>query len=456
MEYNIVFTNYKNKKNFSKLLSLFLIIIVFTFSACNNKNAEVIKEDKTTVNLRDKNWIEDIDYLTNNLEKSHKNLYHSIKKEDFYKQMEELKKNVTELNDSEIKFRLAAIVASVGDAHTSLNLGIDFNKIYPLKLWWFNEDLRVIQAEIENKDILGKKLIKINDIPIKEVFNKVNSIISHENNQWLKVINTQYVLLPELLKAFNISTEENLNITLQDDENNTQKIDISPINANNFKPSNSVQLSDDFITKPIKMQFNGKNLEENLYWFKYIPQDKILYFQYNQCIDRDIAKQYGRKDYESYPVFDEFSNKLLKSIEDNDVDKLIVDLRNNTGGNSNLMTNLVSKLKKIEKLKGKSKIFVLVGRTTYSSGVMAAMDFKKNTNAIFYGEPTGGNVNGYGDIKNIVLPNSKLQVNYSTKYFHLSDEYKGEFIPDKIVIEQFSEYRKGIDTAYEMIKNYTN
>lgn len=163
-----------------------------------------------------------------------------------------------------------------------------------------------------------------------------------------------------------------------------------------------------------------------------------------------MAKRYGVKDYEAYPDFDKFSEGLLKAIDNNNIDKFIVDLRNNTGGDSSLMTSLVKKLSSIDILK--DKIYVMIGRQTFSSGVFAAVDFMNQTNAVFYGEPTGGNVNGYGNIKSLILPNSKLEIAYSSKYFNLSDKYKEGFIPDVEVDQSYDDYIKGIDDVYESIK----
>ena len=439
---------------FKKRVYILLIItIIITLSGCNYVNNKQVLNKNSTGDLREKQWIEDIDYLHENLPKDHKNLYHSLKKEDFNKEVLTLKNEIPKLKDYEIKCRLAQIVASVGDAHTSLNLGFNNSKIYPLGLWWFNNDLRVVTTDKEHKDILGKKLININGIPVGEIIKKIDSLLSHENDQWLKVMNVEYIMMPDVLKLFNVTSEDEVEVTLEDDSNNLIKIKLSPESLITDK---IVRVMDEMPIKPLRLQYNTYDITEKLYWYKYIPQDKTLYFQYNQCIDRGVAKRYGYKDYESYPDFDEFSTGLLKAITDNNIDKFVVDLRNNRGGDSSLMTSLVSKLCLIDKLKDKGKIFVMIGRETFSSGVMSAVDFHSETKAIFYGEPTGGNVNGYGDIKNLVLPNSKLQISYSTKYFQLDDKYKEGFIPDVIIDQPFDHYKHGIDDVYESVRSYKN
>jgi len=432
---------------------LFFAAIITVFTSCNMVNNKQFSNNISSGDLREQHWIDDIDYLHENLPKSHKNLYHIIKEEDFDKEILDLKNDVPKLKDYEIKCRLAQIVASVGDAHTSLNLGFNNSNVYPLKLYWFDADLRVVTADKDHKDILGKKLININGIPIDEIMTKVNSLISHENDQWLNVKNVQYIMMPDVLKLLSVTSEDKVEFSFEDDSNNISKIELYPSNPTS---DNTLKIMDEMPIKPLRLQFNPDNTTERLYWYKYIPEDKILYFQYNECIDRKVAKEYGYSDYESYPDFDDFSNGLLKEITDNNIDKFVVDLRNNTGGNSTLMTTLISKLNQIDKLKDKGKIFVLVGRQTFSSGVMAAIDFLYETKAIFYGESTGGNVNGYGDILNLVLPYSKLQISYSTKYFQLSDKYKEGFIPDTIIDQSFDHYKKGIDDVYDAIKIYTN
>jgi len=129
-----------------------------------------------------------------------------------------------------------------------------------------------------------------------------------------------------------------------------------------------------------------------------------------------------------------------------------VDLRNHTGGDDGLMNKFVGKICSNEKLNKKGEIFVIIGRQTMSYGVLACLSLKNYTNAIFIGEPTGGNVNGYGEIRKFTLPNSKIMVTYASKYFKDSAYYKEGFTPDIPVEQSSKDYFNGIDDAYEAIK----
>jgi len=63
-------------------------------------------------------WMEDIDYLQTTLAKKHKNVYHTLTKEEYNEKFNKLREELPSLNDNEIKIKLSQIVASVGDAHT--------------------------------------------------------------------------------------------------------------------------------------------------------------------------------------------------------------------------------------------------------------------------------------------------------------------------------------------------
>ncbi|HEX2947295.1 MAG TPA: hypothetical protein VHT96_15235 [Clostridia bacterium] len=429
---------------------LIAILLAALPCGCTSDNEKAAVTDASQ-DIRVLNWIQDIDYMQTNLLQKHKNLYHSIKKEDFDKEVIDLKNDVPKLKDYEIICRLAQIVASIGDAHTSLDLNFNNSLPYPIRLLWFGEDLRVVNTDSEHKDILGRKLVNINGIPINEIVKKADSLIAHENSQRLKAEDPQYIVIPEVLKMFGIISSDTAEFTFRGDDNSISKLKLTP---GVLTPANRVSVFNEMPVRPLRSQYDYNSFTDNLYWYRYIPEDKILYFQYNHCTDKGIAQKRGIKDFEKYPDFDVFSEGLLKAISENDVGKFIIDLRYNSGGDSRLFTGLARKLAGIDKLKG--KIYVMIGRETFSSAVIATIDLMNKTNAVFYGEPTGGNVNGYGNNKFLVLPNSKLYISYSTKYFNLSSKFKENFIPDVKVQETFKDFKDGIDGVYEAIRNSKN
>jgi hypothetical protein len=79
-----------------------------------------------------------------------------------------------------------------------------------------------------------------------------------------------------------------------------------------------------------------------------------------------------------------------------------------------LLMPFINQIKANKKINKKGRLFVIIGRQTFSSAILNAISFKNNTEAIFVGEPTGGKPNHYGEIKVFTLKNSPIRVQYST------------------------------------------
>ncbi|MGL5752205.1 MAG: hypothetical protein ACRCXT_16850 [Paraclostridium sp.] len=186
------------------------------------------------------------------------------------------------------------------------------------------------------------------------------------------------------------------------------------------------------------------------YWYKFVSEDDIFYFKYQQCVDQSNIPE--------YPKFDEFSKGLIESLNKSieKVDKLVVDVRHNTGGRDDFMRALSSELRKTI---GRRDIetYIITDRGTFSSGVAAIFDLKKDLNATVVGSETGGNLITYGNYTEIEAPNGNGNVRYSKNYYSedmYEDFYQeGPIIPDVEVEQSFESYTKGIDDCYEYIKN---
>jgi hypothetical protein len=86
--------------------------------------------------------------------------------------------------------------------------------------------------------------------------------------------------------------------------------------------------------------------------------------------------------------------------------------------------------------------------------MLNTLEMKSETNALFYGEPTGAKPNHFGEQKSFDLPNLAITVGYSTKYFNYSSENTPTFTPDILVEISFDNYINGIDPVLEKIIEY--
>lgn len=426
-----------------KKLKLFSImtLLIFTLAGCSSTNDSE----------RNQLWIEDIDYLSSTLESKHPNLFFNISKEEYYKKVEEIKSELPSLTDLEIHCKLKELVSSIGDAHTTYYKNYsDEDLIYPTQFTWYKDELRIVRADEKYRDILGMKLVGINDISIEEVIEKMSTIVSYENNQWKKFKSMDEMVFNDRLMYLGISDGNSVLYNLEDDNGNKVSKKISAISAREFKNMNVVYYRD---TVKDRKQLVYEQKPENAhraYWYKFISEDNIFYIQYNEC-----------KDYSNdptYPKFDEFSKELIESLNKNidNIDKIVVDVRNNTGGDSMFMSELSVKIK--ENIQNTDiKTYALCSKMTFSSGVHALAELKYNVDATIVGEETGGNLVCYGDLGTIEAPSGKGTIYHSTKKFDLKEysglKGEGGVEPDVKIDQTFESYKKGVDEYYEYIKN---
>lgn len=180
------------------------------------------------------------------------------------------------------------------------------------------------------------------------------------------------------------------------------------------------------------------------YWFEYLPLYKTVYLQYKR-VREDPNEPFGP-----------FCQRLFTCIDDNEVEKLINDLRRNAGGNTFLHRPFLLGLMRNEKINQRGKLFVVVGRNTFSAAMNGATLLEEYTNAIFVGEPTGASPNFVGETTLITLPYSQLQVSVSDLYWQTSwpMDHRKWIAPRLYVPPSFAAYSANRDPALEAILAY--
>jgi hypothetical protein len=74
-------------------------------------------------------------------------------------------------------------------------------------------------------------------------------------------------------------------------------------------------------------------------------------------------------------------------------------------------------------LNRRGKLYVMIGRKTFSAAMTNAIDLHRMTEAILVGEPVGAAPNNWQEVRRFHLPNSGLRVGVSTRYY--------EFLPGR-------------------------
>lgn len=390
-------------------------------------------------------WKSDLGYLSNELPKRHYDFDKLSNYSNFSSEINQISNLGKNFSDFEIAIKIQQSISKLGDSHTSINLGkyIDRNEILPLHLFWFKDGIFVLHTTEANKVILGQKIVKINGVSIETVVDSLSTILTLDNTAIVKSKIPKLIPIVQLLKFFGIVEDSEIELQL---ENQKGEINLFTIQPAHMDRSNRVMF------KPDSLALCNRNTRANFIDY-YQREDKIYYLQYNKCWSREAELINGKgKNLSKLPSFYDFMVKIFQTLKNQEIDKIVYDLTYNRGGNSSQGTVLIKNLAQYIKENPEKKIYVVVGRTTFSSAIINAMDFKNMTNAIFVGEETSGKPNHFGEVRSFNLPSSGLKVNYSTKYFQRVDDDLKTLTPDYIIETTFKDFKNGIDPVYEWIK----
>lgn len=390
-------------------------------------------------------WKIDLDFLAKELPEKHYNLFTVKSKQEFLSGINAIKLNSEKMTDFQVTLRTQQLIAKMGDSHTALyfNQLLDKSQILPIHLFLTSDGFHILHTTPENKEILGSKLLSINKIPIQTIVDSLSTILTIDNQAVVKSRIPQLIPSIQILEYFGFTNKKEVELGLETSAGQMQNYTLKP---SEMSRNNRVSY------KPDAFAFCIKN-EKAFFTDLYYPEEKIYYMLYNKCWSKEIELESGNKEKaELMPSFNDFEVKALNVLEQNSVNKIIFDLRFNTGGSSAQGTAFIEKLAKFLEKNPHVKTYVIIGRETFSSAILNAMDFKRLTKAIFVGEETSGKPNHFGEVRSFKLPTSKLSIGYSTKYFKKTDENINTLKPDISIEMSFSDFTKGIDPVYEWIK----
>jgi C-terminal processing protease CtpA/Prc len=141
---------------------------------------------------------------------------------------------------------------------------------------------------------------------------------------------------------------------------------------------------------------------------------------------------------------------MFATVDSLPVQRTIVDLRFNNGGDNSIFAPLEHALKDRSKFSSHGRLYTLISWQTTSSGMDAAADLRNRLHAILVGEPIGEKPNTYAEVRNFTLPNSGLVVWYSTKFFSpVKDSDPLTLAPDIFITRSIEDYLGGRDPVLE-------
>lgn len=378
-----------------------------------------------------KKWKADLEFYSKNMSEKHIDLYHTISKQIFNEEVTQLKNSLPSLTKNQLLIELMKLTHRIGDGHTSFPLWGANLKSFPIQLKVLKGELYVIKTTKDFKHLLGAKLDKINDMNVEEIYRLFSQLTPFSENKYsTQVRAAQYIPKAELLNGLGIINDtfqarfiftigkERIEQQLEPSHSNEYTAELTYLNNSKF----SIE----------------EKLNENL-WFGSLNDKKVVYFKFRR--------------YTSISKMESLGEDLLSFINKNKSKKLIIDLRDNYGGDFFVGLKLAQLLVLADSIDWKLGVYVLIDNVTFSAAMSNAAQFSQLLNAQLIGEPTGAKPSGYQDMGQFILPNSNLEVTYSKRLYHFTSDLKDALYPDINIEVSIDDYISNKDPQLQWILN---
>ena len=301
----------------------------------------------------------------------HLNFYQLHTKEELREFITSLRLDEMKIDDYTFNYYVNAIIKYMSgnlDSHTELRFS-SFSRL-PYKCKYFPNEGLFLQDAI-NKKFKKAKILKINNVDIKELIEIYKKRTSYAClNRLYSLIELNFNVLEILYSLPNFLRLNNL-IVIETDKG-LLKIDLQE-------------------------QYTVSNDKVEDYYIK----DKAMIFNYSSCHTYYI------------PVINELLKELDNQLASGNINRFILDLRNNGGGASSIIKPL------IEYLKDKDlELITIVNKGVFSSGRFAAIAMQMIGSKIV-GEQIGTPINCFGNVsKPLPLKNTKEQPIFAKTYWY--------------------------------------
>ena len=351
--------------------------------------------------------IADVRLLAAEMERIHPNLYHAIPRDRFQRSVDELVAQLPGLERDELLVGLLRIIASTGerDGHMGLFPLVDHERdlhLAPIRAWVFPEGIYVVSSP-ERPELVGTRIVAIEGRPVDEVAALVRPLVTRDNEQSLILRLPEFMITGEILHGLGLSeTADEVRLTVE--RAGGERIDAklrTLAGPAYWSLIQHVWAPPPPVGRPTPLWLRNPSKTQ---WFAKLARGRVVYAVYSHATESTYA----------------FSEALLKRARDPKVQRVIVDVRLNGGGNNTTYNPLLAALRS-RAVNRPGRLVLLTGRVTFSAGGNFAAEVDAFTRARVVGEPAGGSPHNYGDATLVELPTLGWTVYVPPEYVQVLD-----------------------------------
>lgn len=387
-----------------------------------------------TSNLsREQGWAHDVDHLYNEIKRVNPDYRDKPFPPAFERQYAELKRNIPALSDEEIFVGMQNMLAVLRQGHVMLmpdERARTPSRFLPLRLYAFPDGIYVIHATDEFKPLVGSRVVRFGSLPAHEAHRRIAAATSVDGDMQY-VGAASFLAMTHFLKGLGASpSADAIELTLQLPQGGQQRVTVPTMERPLEGPGRPFMLAPPATAAtPLYLE----NMQAN-FWYRELPDENAFYVQVNRL--RNAEGQ----------TLEQFGDELWKQLSNTSQKNLIVDLRHNPGGTTQLYPSLLRSIIAFSRIPG-NQVYVLISRVTYSAAGNLVTDLERLADPIFVGEATSECCNLYGDPTLVLLPYSGISGELTAVKWNLStpSDKRKEMSPEVPVQLTASDFFGGRD-----------
>ncbi len=410
--------------------------LTLTVPACSTADQPTDAPAVTSASDGSADAAADLDAFLERLEAIHPEPFHGIERSEFVAAMHDLQGRLPELTPDQTTvevMRLVGLLSQEGrDGHQfALPQPGHEGPALPLRVYEFAEGVFVTAARSPYEDLVGTRIVAIEDRPIEDVLAAIEPLVPRDGPATVPAFRSIFLLRAEVLRGLGLAADGPISVTLSEDAGE-RNVALEPIP---FEEYVAWAGGYGMLRLPDRVDIRYLDNSADVLGFETIPGG--VYVRYSEV---------------RLPRFDVLE-ALRQAVAGAEVERFVLDIRQNPGGDNYNNTAIIELLTDFRTAHPAGAIVVLTDRVTFSAAANLATDLEAQFDPLYVGEPMGGGLNFWNDVTQVrldALP-TPMQVGVSTRYWQRSvpDDPRLSIEPDVQLPVSAADYFGGRDPALD-------
>lgn len=322
------------------------------------------------------------------------------------------------MSDAAVGEQIEGLLARYHDGHIKMSPdGSTAEPEYlPVRFRWFPSGIYITSAT--DPVLRRARLLRLGDVPAESLLDRIAPWASIENESGLHNAASNTLWNAAALVAAHIAVSGKpvpMQVQLTSGEKRTVALVPQHIASIHWSASGQIPA------------YRQRRSPPN--WLTPLPDRSSgsIYLRYLECHDKELSRSLA---------------KQLQSLIQNGAKQVVIYLRGNDGGDSAAFSPILQVLQTSSART--RRLVVLTDRETFSSAFRNALELK-DIGATLIGEAPAQRPIYTGNVKSFLLPYSRLQIRYTTKWTRLGPGDLYEVKPDLLLQPTPEQYMRGED-----------